>query len=175
MFTRRELPSEQELLNFARQYPELDIESVFTCLSFLKTTTEIYEAIDTHMGRYELSIGKFTVLMLLHKAGSLGLTPSECAQQAGVTRGTITGLLDGLERQGLVKRQPHPDDRRMLMVQLTPNGWQFLKQMLPDHFNRVTGLMAHLTGAEKKTFVKLLAKLRAGTPAMHSAEFKLNQ
>ena len=166
MFTPRDLPDYQTLLHLAKYYPELDITSVQTCLAFLNATADVYQAFDAHFARYGLSMGKFTILMQLLQAGEQGLTPSECAERAGVTRGTITGLLDGLERDGLVKRQPHPADRRMLTIQLTPKGKQLLEQMLPDHFCRTTNLMTNLSDAEKKTLIELLAKLRAGTPAM---------
>jgi DNA-binding MarR family transcriptional regulator len=166
MFTSHVLPNSQALLNLASRYPELDVASVETCLAFLNTTADVFEALDTHFARYGLSMGKFTVLMQLLQAGEQGLTPSECAERAGVTRGTITGLLDGLERSGWVRRQPHPADRRMLTVQFTQKGQQLVSEMLPDHFCRTTGLMANLSEAEKKTFIELLAKLRAGTPAM---------
>ena len=156
----------QALQNLATRYPELDIASVETCLAFLRATADVQAALETHFARYGLSMGKFTLLMQLLQADEKGLTPSECAERAGVTRATITGLLDGLEREELVKRQPYPDDRRMLSVQLTEKGRNLLSNMLPDHFCRTTGLMAHLTTAEKQTLITLLHKLQAGTSAM---------
>jgi DNA-binding MarR family transcriptional regulator len=164
--TLRPFVNRQNLENLALRFPELDIASVETCLAFLSTTIDVYTALDVHFARYGLSMGKFTLLMQLFQANEQGLTPSECAERAGVTRATVTGLLDGLERDGLVKRQPYPDDRRMLSVQLTQKGRELLSQMLPDHFCRTTGLMAHLTDGEKKTLMELLAKVRSGTPAM---------
>ncbi|MEC4814917.1 MAG: MarR family transcriptional regulator [Scytonema sp. PMC 1069.18] len=155
----------QTIIDFAKQYPHLDIAALEACLAFLHTTADVYQAIDVHFARYGLSKGKFTLLMqlLLDKKG---LTPSECAERSGVTRATITGLVDGLEKDGLVQREPDPTDRRMLRLQLTPKGRNLLSQMLPDHFCRTTGLMANLTESEKKTFIELLKKVRAGTPAM---------
>ena len=168
MLTPRSHPTQQVLLSLASQYPEMDLASVEACLAFLNATAEVYEAYETHFARYGLSMGKFTILMQLLHAGEQGLAPSECAERAGVTRGTITGLLDGLERDGLVKRQPHPIDRRMLNVRITPKGQELLCKMLPDHFCRTTGLMANLTDAEKETLIGLLAKLQAGTPALRN-------
>lgn len=154
------------LENLAQSYPELDISSVETCLAFLRTTADVQTALETHFARYNLSMGKFTLLMQLFLADEQGLTPSECAERSGVTRATITGLLDGLEKDDLVERQHRKDDRRMLSVHLTQKGRALLTQMLPDHFCRTTGLMAHLTKSEKKTLIELLQKLQAGTPAM---------
>lgn len=166
MVILRPFVDKQTILDFAKRYPELDIAAVETCLTFLHTTADVYQAIDAHFARYSLSKGKFTLLMQLFQADEKGLTPSECAERAGVTKATITGLLDGLERDGLVKRFPDSEDRRMLRLQLTEQGRDLLSRMLPDHFCRTTNLMANLTDSEKKTLIKLLNKVRAGTSAM---------
>lgn len=166
MVTLHSFPDQQAILNLAKLYPNLDIASVETCLAFLNTTADVYQALDVHFARYELSMGKFTILMQLLQADEQGLTPSECAEKCGVTRATITGLLDGLERKALVTRKPYPSDRRMLSIHLTDKGQQLLSQMLPDHFCRTTNLMANLTDSEKKILIELLSKVKAGTPAM---------
>jgi DNA-binding MarR family transcriptional regulator len=154
------------LQNWAQQYAELDIPSVEACLAFLRATADVQTALETHFARYGLSMGKFTLLMQLSQAPEQGFTPSECAERSGVTRATITGLLDGLERDGLVERQPRPGDRRMLSVHLTEAGRSLLKRMLPDHFCRTTGLMGELTDSEKGRLIELLQKVQAGTKAM---------
>ena len=166
MVILRPFVDKQTILNFAKRYPELDIASIETCLAFLHTTADVYQALDVHFARYGLSRGKFTLLMQLYLADEKGLTPSECAQRADVTKATITGLLDGLERDGLVRRLPDVTDRRMLRLQLTDKGRDLLSQMLPDHFCRTTDLMANLTDSEKKTLIKLLNKVRTRTSAM---------
>lgn len=150
----------------AQNYPELDVTSVEACLAFLRATADVQTALEAHFARYGLSMGRFTLLMQLLQASEQGLTPSECADRSGVTRATVTGLLDGLERDGLVERQPCLSDRRMLRIHLTTKGRDLMAQMLPDHFCRTAGLMAHLTGEEKVTLVELLQKLQAGTSAM---------
>jgi DNA-binding MarR family transcriptional regulator len=163
--------TQQAIANLAQHFPELDVTAVETCLAFLHATAEVYAALSLHFARYGLSMGKFTLLMQLFQADSDGLTPSECAERTSVTRATITGLLDGLERDGLVKRQSHPRDRRMLQILLTQKGRELLINMLPDHFCRTTGLTANLSTAEKMMLVELLTKLRAGTPAMTNPDF----
>lgn len=166
MVSSRSIPNRQTIEQLAQQFPEVDLASVETCLAFLDTTADVYSALEIHFARHGLSVGKFTLLMQLFVAGEQGLTPSEFAERAGVTRATITGLLDGLERENLVQRQPHPADRRMLTIHLTDKGRELISNLLPDHFCRTTNMMAHLTTAEKKTLIELLCKLRSGTTAM---------
>lgn len=166
MYSSPTSPNSHALQILAERYPTLEVSSVETCLAFLQTAAEIYDAMDTHFSRYGLSMGKFTLLMQLLQAEDHCLTPSECAARSGVTRGTITGLLDGLERDGWVIRQLHEQDRRRSTLQLTESGRQRLDEMLPDHFCRTSGLMAQFTNSEKKALTKLLAKLRSGAGAM---------
>ncbi|MDA0268410.1 MAG: MarR family transcriptional regulator [Cyanobacteria bacterium] len=171
MLTLRDLPKYEALLALARQYPALNITAVETCLMFLRTATDVYGVLDNHFTNYDLSMGKFMVLMLL-KCSEAGLTPSECAERAGVTRGTITGLLDGLERDGLLRRQPHLEDRRRTTVQLTDGGWALLNRMLPSHFHVIANLLCQLDESEQKTLFTLLTKLRMGAQALQLDEIK---
>lgn len=154
-------PARESFDALDRDFPEFDADSIVTCLAFLDTTTEVYATLNSYFDRYGLSGGKFTVLMQLYTAKQ-GIPPSEFAERANVTRATITGLLDGLERDGLIERQPHPSDRRMLTVHLTDRGKELMQNILPEHFCRTKILMDTLTAADKRNLVKLLNKLRAG-------------
>jgi DNA-binding MarR family transcriptional regulator len=86
-------------------------------------------------------------------------TPAELAEVAGVTRATMTGLVDTLERDGLVNREPDPQDRRMMSVNLTPKGHHLITDVLPNHFKMMGGMMSPLSEAERKVLVRLLAKI----------------
>jgi len=152
------------LQTLAQRFSTLDVASVETCLAFLRATADVQIALDTHFARYGLSMGKFTLLMQLLQVD--GLMPSECAERSGVTRATITGLLDGLERDRLLERRRDPGDRRIVRIYLTTEGRTLLDTMLPDHFCRTAGLMEHLTSSDKESLIQLLQKLQAGTPAM---------
>lgn len=158
-------PEREAFQELERDFSSFDSESVESCLAFLNATAEVYAAFDAHFERYGLSAGKFTILMQLYSA-KRDLSPSEFANRANVTRATITGLLDRLEREALVERRSHANDRRMLAIHLTERGKALIENILPDHFCRTQGLMANLTSAEKTTFVKLLGKLQSGASAL---------
>ncbi|MBE9029249.1 MarR family transcriptional regulator [filamentous cyanobacterium LEGE 11480] len=171
MLSPRDLPQHDALKAMAQRYPELDVAAVDTCLTLLKTAHDIHAIIDANFAKYDLSAGKFTVLMLLYQADRAlipeeFLTPSECATMAGVTRGTITGLLDGLERQNWLQRQHHPDDKRRQIITLTVNGRQRLEAMLPEHFRLVSAVSQPLTSDEMLTLKDLLFKLHRHRPVI---------
>lgn len=161
MASSRSLPDQQTIQRMANRYPEIDIPSVEACLAFLDTSTAFYNAVDSYLARHRLSRGKFTLLMQLVEASENGLLPSEFAERAGVARASVTSLLDGLERDKLIVRQSHTEDRRMLTVHLTDKGRELMNEILPQHFIWIKEWMDNLSEREKQTFIKLLTKLRS--------------
>ena len=59
------------------------------------------------------------------------LSPTELAKYMFRTNHSITSMVDTLEKQGLVRREPNPLDRRSIKITLTPEGWQLMERMLP--------------------------------------------
>jgi DNA-binding MarR family transcriptional regulator len=82
-------------------------------------------AADAELGQTELR-----ALTRLNAAGSL--SPKQLAVALDLTTGTVTALLDRLERAGLVVRSAHPRDRRMLQIALTPAGSERLGSVLAN-------------------------------------------
>jgi DNA-binding MarR family transcriptional regulator len=80
----------------------------------------------------------------------------------------MTGLIDTLERDGFVKREPDPVDRRMMSVRLTPKAEAFLQGLLPGHFRIHSAIMSALSEAERKVLVRLLAKVQQQCAALAS-------
>jgi DNA-binding MarR family transcriptional regulator len=158
----KDLPRYECLLEAAQTFPELDPSACEAFLHLLRAGDEAFKVTDEHISRHQISHGRFTVLLLLLEKGQdcgRPHTPAELADMAGVTRATMTGLIDTLERDGLVTRTPDPNDRRMMSVSLTAHGRTRMQQILPGYFSRMAALMAPLTEAERKTLVKLLTKI----------------
>jgi DNA-binding MarR family transcriptional regulator len=66
--------------------------------------------------RYGLGITEMKTLSILLREGSL--TPGEIGERLSLTSGSVTSLIDRLERKDLVERQPHPKDRRKVVVRV---------------------------------------------------------
>ncbi|HXZ99058.1 MAG TPA: MarR family transcriptional regulator [Candidatus Binatia bacterium] len=78
----------------------------------------------------DLSVAAFQVLAIIEGEGA-PLPPSVVADRMLTTTATMTSLLDTLARRGLVQRLPHPDDRRMLLVDITDAGRDIVDLLLP--------------------------------------------
>jgi DNA-binding MarR family transcriptional regulator len=158
----KDLPRYECLLEAMQRFPDLDPSACETYLNLLRAGDEAYRRSEAYLGSHGMTPGRFTVLMLLFDkltGETIAKTPAELAEKAGVTRATITGLVDTLERDGLVTREHDAGDRRMLRVRLTPKGQQALEQVIPGHFKQMAEQMAALTENERRTLVRLLCKV----------------
>jgi DNA-binding MarR family transcriptional regulator len=100
--------------------------------------------------------------MLLNRGCGAPSTPASLAEASGVTRATMTGLLDTLEKDHLTERQTDPSDRRTIHVTLTAKGQALIESLLPDYFRCVSGIMEPLDEVERTMLVSLLQKIQQG-------------
>ena len=169
MFYLRDLPTYETLLAHSERYPQVEPASCEAFLVLLRVASDVLRSFETFIESHGLSQGRFTVLMILNRNPEAGLSPSDLADRAGVTRATMTGLLDGLEREGLVRRAAHLQDRRMLTVSLTAAGIARLDGMLPEYLTRISTLMSGLSEPERRAIVGLLRRIEGNLPDIADA------
>lgn len=71
---------------------------------------------------------------------------------------TITGLLDGLQRDGLLARHSDSQDRRKISVRLTEQGQALAQHLLDEHSQWIGSLFAGFDQAERETLSALLKR-----------------
>jgi len=166
MLYLRDLPKYEAIEQRSKRYPQVEAAAVQSFLVLLRVASDVLETFEQFLARHGMSQGRFSVLMLLNRDPDQPMSPSDLAVKCGVTRATMTGLLDGLERERLIKREADRNDRRMLLIQLTTKGRKMLDGMLPDYYHRIALLMNHLSDAEKHQLVELLGKVNGGITAV---------
>lgn len=146
--------------DLARRYPGADKLATECVVNLIRTQGLLAAELNGRFRRFGLTGSTFNVLMILDGAPE-PLSPHQLGERLLVTRGTVTGLLDTLQRQGLIRRIPHPDDRRMLLIELTETGRTLLGTVWRMHFPAQTEMVSVLSDTEKETLVRLLGKLQA--------------
>src|SRR5215469_5712041 len=104
-----------------------------------------------------LSWGAFTVLFVLWIWGDQ--QTRHLAAEAGVTKGTVTGLLKTLEQRGLVRRGAHDEDGRLVLVSLEPRGRDVIENLFPAFNMGEATVSSCLNQEEKEQLAFLLRKV----------------
>jgi DNA-binding MarR family transcriptional regulator len=102
--------------------------------------------------------GRFTILRLLFLTKGHRLTQNEISKRLMITAATVTYLIDGLVKEGLVRRRTHAQDRRTIEVMLTPRGKQVGARLIPAMARLAETFCRGFTEEEKQTLVRLLLK-----------------
>ena len=160
MLILKDLPDPKILTKFAERYADADIEHVIHFLTLLRVGSDLSSALDGFLASYGLLQGRWWVLILLMREEDLTSSPSVLAEKAGVTRATMTGLIDGLDKEGLVVRVTDIDDRRKFHIKLTTAGQGKLDEIMPEYYQRVSELMGSLSSKEGKGLASMLEKLQ---------------
>ena len=110
--------------------------------------------------RSGLSRAAFNALAVIEGEGAPMLT-GEVAARMHITSGSITSVLDTLERKGLVVRSNDPGDRRRVLVDITPEAQALLDDLLPRVQQTAGAITTALTDDQLVTLLSLLGELRS--------------
>src|SRR6478736_2685605 len=111
------------VLAWERERPDLDVRPLTVLSRVSRLARHLDLARRSAFSRHDLETWEFDVLSALRRAGApYRLSPGALLTLTLVTSGTMTNRIDRLEDKGLVERQPSPDDRRGVLVQLTDAG-----------------------------------------------------
>ena len=118
------------------------------------------------LDRLGLDLGEFDVLATLLRQGEPHqLAPTALARDAMVSTSGMTKRLDRLERRGLIQRQPDPDDRRALLIMLSPKGAKLARAAVTLQADTIGSAFASLGDAQ---LAKLADLLRSPLAAFHT-------
>ncbi len=80
--------------------------------------------------------------------------------ELGVTPRNVTALVDALEEEGLVRRKPHPSDRRATVIEMTRAGAEACEGMYPGHAEATAEVFDDLSEQDRRELLRLLRSLR---------------
>lgn len=168
----KEQPRYECFADAAKQFPEMDPSAMFAFTTLLHSHDQVWKQMSGHFADHGISQGRFMVMLMLFEKEGDGCptvhAPAEIAEQLQITRASVTGLLDSLEKDAFIRREPDPNDRRMMSIYLSEKGQAFMDEFLPPHFKLISRLMQGLNASERDTLIQLLHKLGDGLQAVES-------
>jgi len=107
-----------------------------------------------------LSLSQVLALLALERASAGGASMRELAEELGVTVPTTTGLVDRLAREGLVERQPHPTDRRVVLVLPTAEGRDAVRRSAAYLAEVMAAVLSDVDEGERESLVRAVERVR---------------
>lgn len=130
--------------------------------SLLRTFGLLRHVMEPHFNRFGISGPQWGVLRVLYRAAAEGeaeLRLTDLGQRLLIQPPSVTGVVDRLERLGLVARTDSKVDLRVRRVGLTEEGRKLAEQVLEGHAERVSSLFSALTPEEQESLRLLLQRL----------------
>jgi DNA-binding MarR family transcriptional regulator len=151
---------------FEREYPDGRRAATLCSATLLRTANRLLAEIDRRRRTVaDLSASASQILAIVEGAGE-PLPPHIIADRLLITSGTMTSLLDTLERRGLIRRVPHPGDRRKLLIDITDEARAILDRMLPRVHGASRDAFAVLSDIECLTLTNLLERVQIQLDAL---------
>ncbi|MCY2932057.1 MAG: MarR family transcriptional regulator [Planctomycetota bacterium] len=148
------------IVSFAGRMEGIDLEALREGLEIARVHRRVDQAIESDLAGWGLTARQVEIMeSLYHNARAL--TPAELADEVGLTRSAMTSALDALESSGHTVRRPHPTDRRMVAITLTPSGRAFIEGRLPERYQRIHSIVSHLSKEERDLLLRTYAKVLA--------------
>ncbi len=129
-------------------------------LRALTLTNMIEQRVRTRLRKeYDVTLPRFDVMAALYNLPD-GLSMGDISRWLMVSNGNVTGIVERLEREGLVHRQPRPEDRRSQLVRLTDTGFAAFESMAGDHEKWIASMLSGLSEEDVEQLYYLLGKAK---------------
>ena len=131
--------------------------AIDTYVVLRRTADAVARYVDNELSKWSMSTPQYGVLLHLSKGEPLSL--SYLSELVFRSNSTLTSLIDRMERDGLVARVAHANDRRVTTVELTPKGKEMLLEIRYHHRPFLADMMSVLSTKEITQLNELLNKI----------------
>ncbi len=139
--------------------PELDPSPLEIVGRVIVLAQHLEKSVETALEKHNLSLGQFDILATLRRNGKKGgLSPTQLLESVVLSSGGMTARLDALADAGYISRKPNPDDRRMVVIELTSKGRRVIENATKTRFKEAKDSLPPLNPAEMTTLTSLLRR-----------------
>jgi DNA-binding MarR family transcriptional regulator len=147
---------------YSDAYDWSDPAAIEAVISVNLTNSAQVSAMGRHCDSMGVSrtIGRHQLLRILYFAPEHRLTQVEVASEMQVTSANVTFLVDGLEKEALVRRVPSLTDRRTVYVEITESGYEFANRIVPSLAVFMAAMVEGFSEEDKHKLSELLDRVR---------------
>lgn len=148
------------LRQWSRERPDLDVAPMAVIGRLMRVSRHLDRELATVYKTLDLDFGLFDVLATLRRSGEpYRLSPRELKQWCMLTSGAMTARIARLQAAGYVVREPDPDDRRGLLVRLSPAGFALIDDLIAAHLENEERILDALSPEERSVLTSVLRRL----------------
>ena len=127
---------------------------------YIVSSRRLLEALDLDLADHDLSMSDYEILAQLSDAPERRMRMSELADIAMLSRSRLSHRMKVMEKEGWVKREACPVDKRGYFAVMTPKGWKAIVAAAPDHVESVrTRFLDHLSKADQVALAQIFEKV----------------
>jgi DNA-binding MarR family transcriptional regulator len=143
-----------------RIHPDADVDTLSVSLRLIRAGRILQAHLDGVASAHGFAVpGDYEVLAALRRSHPEPMRPTELAARHMITTSAMTGRLDRLEEAGLIRRRPHPHDRRATAIDITEQGIAAADRVFADRLASESTLFQEFTSSEQRTLGDLLRTL----------------
>ena len=151
--------------DWSRQRPDLDSEAMGVVLRIQALDRILADQAAGSLQDFGLHWWQYDVLSALRRQGEpFQMSATDLADASMLTSGAMTNRIDRLEQQQLVRRITDPEDRRRVLVRLTPTGLRTVERATEARFQSATSAVAALEPRKRRQLSDLLRQLLLAQP-----------
>ncbi|WP_036689266.1 MarR family winged helix-turn-helix transcriptional regulator [Paucisalibacillus globulus] len=120
----------------------------------MKASKSLQEVTKDDISNHGMRMSDFEILEALYHKDRL--TVREVSEAVLINTGSITYVIDKLEKKGLIERSNCKDDRRVVYIQITDEGKKLMDNIFPAHQRVIEELFEGISEEEKDTVIKVL-------------------
>lgn len=138
MFFLKELPGKAILEQYARKYPDMDVEKTDRALHMMRSASLLIRDLEAYFATHDLSQTKFLTLIVLEREPDKPhLTLTEICHRLDVSKTVISKTLKTLEKQGAIKIRQNIEDQRSKHIQITEKGRKKIESLMPGYYQLI--------------------------------------
>ena len=162
-------PFENRIESFASTHPDAPKREIILSRLYFHVFKQYNEKQNLHLARFGLNSSSWFALIMLYSTADNAINPCDLSYAMVSSRTNITRLADELVEKGWVERSMSGEDRRKIILSLTPSGRELVQAVLPHQWDHYKEMWSAFEPAELEQFEYLLRKLlskvdQEGTP-----------
>ena len=144
---------------FEQEFPDGERSASEVLLNLTLAGVVALNRVDELLDPYGLVLKGFNVLAVV--AGDPEpLTPTVIGERTLVAKSSVTSILDSLEKLGMIRRSPHPTNRRSVLVQVTEHGRSTCAEILRRLHSREAAWLAEMPESRRQSLIRLLGEVK---------------